>query len=233
MTIGIIGAMKEEIAPLIGKYNNHKETTIGGNTYYNIKYNEHNIIIAYSKIGKVHSAISALVMILHFDCKIIIFSGVAGALTKDLRVGDLVVATKLCQHDVDISAFGHALGFIPEGKLFYDGDSNLRKLANEIGKDMGIEIKEGIIASGDQFIANQNRKEFIISKFNAIAVEMEGASVACVCDNFGIPFCVFRSISDAADMDASISFDEFLDSSAKISADFVSRMIDKILNQHI
>ena len=197
--------------------------------YYKITYKNATIIIAYSKIGKVHAAISATTMILRFGCEKIIFSGVAGGLAKGLKVGDLLLATKLCQHDVDITAFGHAMGFIPEGKLFYESDKQLCDMAKEVAKDMGLSIKEGIVASGDQFIANQQIKDSIVKEFNAIAVEMEGASVACVCDNFKIPYCIFRSISDSADGEASQSFDEFLESSARISADFVYKIVDKIL----
>lgn len=229
MTIGIIGAMREEIVPLLTLYKEYESIEIAGNVYYKITYKNATIIIAYSKIGKVHAAISATTMILRFGCEKIIFSGVAGGLAKGLKVGDLLLATKLCQHDVDITAFGHAMGFIPEGKLFYESDKQLCDMAKEVAKDMGLSIKEGIVASGDQFIANQQIKDSIVKEFNAIAVEMEGASVACVCDNFKIPYCIFRSISDSADGEASQSFDEFLESSAQISADFVYKIVDKTL----
>lgn len=229
MTIGIIGAMREEIVPLLTLYNEYDSIDIGGNTYYKITYKQNIIIVAYSKIGKVHAALSATTMILKFSCEKIIFSGVAGGLAKGLKVGDLVLATSLCQHDVDITAFGHAKGFIPEGKLFYESSKQLCSLAKEVARSMNIDIKEGVVASGDQFIANKQLKDSIAKEYKAIAVEMEGASVACVCDNFKIPFCIFRSISDSADGEASVSFDAFLESSAKISADFVYRLVDKIL----
>ncbi|GAB0172247.1 Aminodeoxyfutalosine nucleosidase [Helicobacter trogontum] len=228
MTIGIIGAMREEIVPLLALYKEYESMEIAGNVYYKIAYKGANIIVAYSKIGKVHAAISATTMILRFGCEKIIFSGVAGGLAKGLNVGDLLLATKLCQHDVDITAFGHAKGFIPEGKLFYESDKYLCDKAKEVAKDMNLSIKEGVVASGDQFIANQQIKDSIVKEFDAIAVEMEGASVACVCDNFKIPYCIFRSISDSADGEASQSFDEFLESSAKISAHFVYKLVDKI-----
>ncbi len=229
MTIGIMGAMREEITPLLEMYKDYDNIEIAGNLYYVVSYKDSKIIIAYSKIGKVHAAITATTMILRFNCDKIIFSGVAGGLGYDLRVGDLLLATSLCQHDVDITAFGHAMGFIPEGKLFYESDKNLCNIAKDIAKDMKLDIKEGIVASGDQFIASKEIKDSIVKEFNAIAVEMEGASVACVCDNFNVPFCIFRSISDSADGKASVSFDEFLESSAKISANFVYRFIDKLI----
>lgn len=229
MIIGIIGAMREEIVPLLTLYKEYESIDIGGNIYYKITYKQNSIIIAYSKIGKVHAALSATTMILKFGCEKIIFSGVAGGLAKGLKVGDLVLATSLCQHDVDITAFGHAKGFIPEGKLFYESDKQLCNMAKEVAASMSLAIKDGVVASGDQFIANQQIKDSIVKEYGAIAVEMEGASVACVCDNFKIPCCIFRSISDSADGEANVSFDAFLESSAKISADFVYRLVDKIL----
>ncbi|RDU62834.1 5'-methylthioadenosine/adenosylhomocysteine nucleosidase [Helicobacter didelphidarum] len=229
MTIGIIGAMREEITPLLEFYKEYERIEAAGNTFYKVNYKQVHIIIAYSKIGKVHAAITASIMIATFGCEQLIFSGVAGGLTKKLKVGDLVLATSLCQHDVDISAFGHALGFIPEGKLFYESDSKLHNLALQVAKNIGLNIYEGIVASGDQFIASQEKKDFITKEFGAVAVEMEGASVACVCDNFKIPCCIFRSISDSADGEANVSFDEFLESSAKVSANFVTKLINEIV----
>ncbi|WP_304381454.1 5'-methylthioadenosine/adenosylhomocysteine nucleosidase [uncultured Helicobacter sp.] len=229
MTIGIIGAMVEEITPLLARFGTYKEHKIGSNIYYEITRNNHRIFVAYSKIGKVHAALSASVMILKFGCEQIIFSGVAGGLSADLKVGDLVLGSKLCQYDVDISAFGHPLGFIPESKLYIESPPTLNDIAKKIAKAQGIALKEGIIASGDSFIANTEKKRWIMEQFNAIAVEMEGAAVAVVCDACKIPFCILRSISDSADGSADINFDEFLESSAKRSADFVLSMCEHIL----
>ncbi|MEO1938679.1 MAG: 5'-methylthioadenosine/adenosylhomocysteine nucleosidase, partial [Sulfurimonas sp.] len=94
-----------------------------------------------------------------------------------------------------------------------------------------VDVKEGIIATGDQFIASEERKEFIAKTFGADALEMEGASVAVVCDALGVPFFILRSISDSADMDAGFNFEEFVESSAKISAEFLMKMVDR-LAQH-
>ncbi|MWV62974.1 5'-methylthioadenosine/adenosylhomocysteine nucleosidase [Helicobacter saguini] len=227
-TIGIMGAMNEEITPLLEIFGNFDRIELGGNTFYKVEYSEKILIIAYSKIGKVHAAITATTMILHFGVECIIFSGVAGGISSDLKVGDLLLATRLVQHDVDITAFGHAKGFIPEGQLFYDSDVGLCSLACDVASEMGLSIKKGIVASGDQFIASKEVKDSIAHEFKAIAVEMEGAAVACVCYNFKVPFCIFRSISDSADGEASVSFDKFLESSAKTSAQFVSKLVDRI-----
>lgn len=229
MKIGIIGAMQEEITPLLALFPQSTPITLGGNTIYHIAYKGADLYIAYSKIGKVHAAITATSMIVHFGCERIIFGGVAGGLRADLRVGDLMIATKLCQHDVDISAFGHPLGFIPESRVFIESDENLNTIARAVAKECALELKEGIIASGDVFVHSAEKKQWIIKEFDAAAVEMEGASVAVVCDSFGVPFCVFRSISDSADGSADVSFDEFLDSSAKICANFVKTMVDRLV----
>ncbi len=228
MRIAILGAMVEEITPLLASFGAHEKVRFAENDYYKASYKGIELIIAYSKIGKVNAALTAASLIMHFVCEKLIFSGVAGAVSSELHIGDLVMASELCQHDVDISAFGHPFGFIPEGKLFTASDPSLNAIARKVAKIKGIDLKEGIIATGDQFIADTKRKEWIKNTFNAMALEMEGASVASVCDLLGVPFCVLRAISDAADMDAGFNFDEFLVSAANTSAEFVRLMLDEL-----
>lgn len=227
--IGIIGAMEEEITPILALFPQAQEIALGGNVFYHIAYKGAEIYVAYSKIGKVHSAITASTMILRFGCEKVIFCGVAGGLQEDLAVGDLLLGSKLCQHDVDISAFGHPLGFIPESRVFIETDENLNAIARQVALESNITLKEGIIASGDAFIHSKEKKQWIIENFGAAAVEMEGASVAVVCDSFKVPCCILRSISDSADGAADVSFDEFLESSARIGASFVKQMIDRLV----
>lgn len=227
--IGIIGAMEEEITPTLALFPQAQETALGGNVFYHIAHKGAEIYVAYSKIGKVHSAITASTMILRFGCEKVIFCGVAGGLQEDLAVGDLLLGSKLCQHDVDISAFGHPLGFIPESRVFIETDENLNAIARQVALESNITLKEGIIASGDAFIHSKEKKQWIIENFGAAAVEMEGASVAVVCDSFKVPCCILRSISDSADGAADVSFDEFLESSARIGANFVKQMIDRLV----
>lgn len=227
MRIAILSAMREELTPFLKKFPNYTQEEVGGNVFYKVAYGENELILAYSKIGKVHSALSASTMILKFGCEKLIFSGVAGGLSPKLKVGDLIVATKLCQYDVDITAFGHPLGFIPESSVYIEADPHLLKVASEVTKEKGIKLEEGIIASGDSFIASSEKKKWLIENFQADAVEMEGASVANVCHLLKVPFCILRSISDSADGEADVSFDEFLEKAAQVSADFVEAMLDK------
>jgi adenosylhomocysteine/aminodeoxyfutalosine nucleosidase len=228
MKIGIMGAMVEEIEPLLEFLGDYESVEIADNRYYIANYKGLELVIAYSKIGKVFASLTASVMIEKFAVEKLLFSGVAGAINPALKVGDLVVATKLCQHDLDITAFGHPFGYVPEGAVFVESDQALLELAKDVAKDMDKPLLEGIIATGDQFVADENRKNWIGETFGADALEMEGASVAVVCDAFDVPFFILRAISDAADMDAGFSFDEFLESSAKESAKFVISMLDKL-----
>jgi len=228
MIIGIIGAMQEEIEPLLEFVNEYETINYANNNFYKAKFNEHTLVIVYSKIGKVNSTLTATTLIEKFGVQKVIFSGVAGAIDENLKIGDLIVATKLVQHDVDITAFGHPFGFIPESGDFVLADEELNSIALEVAKKMNIKLFSGIVATGDQFIANDKKKNWIKETYNADALEMEGASVAYVCKSFDVPFCVLRAISDAADMDAGFNFDEFLKSSAVNSAKFVYKMLEYI-----
>ncbi|MBT3279874.1 MAG: 5'-methylthioadenosine/adenosylhomocysteine nucleosidase [Campylobacteraceae bacterium] len=229
--LAIMGAMEEEIQPLLSYFTDIKVTEFANNRYYEVKYNDLDIVVAYSKIGKVFSTLTAATMIEKFACDTLLFSGVAGGINPELKIGDLIVANKLCQHDLDITAFGHPNGFVPGGDVFVKTDEKLKNIALDVANENNIKIIEGTIATGDQFVANETRKSFIENTFKADALEMEGASVAVVCDALNVPCLILRAISDTADMDAGFNFDEFLDSSAKNSANFLIKIINKI-NSH-
>jgi adenosylhomocysteine/aminodeoxyfutalosine nucleosidase len=228
MKIAIMGAMPEEIEPLVEKLENVSSMIYAENTYYEGIYDGKEVVVAYSKIGKVFAALTATLLIEKFGCDRLLFSGVAGAISDDLKIGDLIIAEGLCQHDLDITAFGHPFGYVPEGEICIATDTGLRQVAKEVARKKGLSLKEGIIATGDQFVADPERKDWIGKTFNADALEMEGASVAVVCHALKVPFFILRAISDSADMDASFNFDTFLESSAKVSADFILSMVEEI-----
>ena len=228
MKIAIMGAMPEEVAPIVAKLDNMKMTEYAANKYYEGSYNGQEVVVAYSKIGKVFATLTATMLIEKFGCNTLLFSGVAGAISDKLKIGDLIIADGLCQHDLDITAFGHPYGYVPEGEVCIATDVNLRNTAKAVAKAKGLVLKEGIIATGDQFVANAERKDWIGAEFKASALEMEGASVAVICSALDVPFFILRAISDSADMDASFNFDAFLESSAKISADFILSMVEAI-----
>ncbi|MEA2029343.1 MAG: 5'-methylthioadenosine/adenosylhomocysteine nucleosidase [Campylobacterota bacterium] len=228
MKIAIMGAMPEEIEPLLAQVENIKENRYANNIYYEASYQGKELVIAYSKIGKVFSSLTAITLVEKFGCDKLLFSGVAGAINPSLAIGDLVVANKLCQHDLDIAAFGHPYGYVPEGAVFIESDTKLLEIAKSVANKLDITLHEGTIATGDQFVANPERKEWIKKTFNADALEMEGASVAVVCDALDVPFFILRAISDSADDNADMDFDAFLEKSAKTSANFILNMVEEM-----
>jgi adenosylhomocysteine/aminodeoxyfutalosine nucleosidase len=228
MKIAILGAMREEIEPLLPKIANLVQTEYASNVFYSGQLGGKEVVLAYSKIGKVNAALTATLLIEKFGCKKLLFSGVAGGINESLKIGDLIIADKLVQHDVDITAFGHPWGFIPESGDFVESDKALNEIAKKVAAKLGVKVQSGVIATGDQFIANEEKKEWIKNTYKADALEMEGASVGYICKCLGVPFFVLRAISDTADMDAGFSFEEFLVSSAKISANFLENMINEL-----
>ena len=227
--LAIMGAMEEEIEPLLAHFDNINVIEFANNKYYEVNYKGLDIVVAYSKIGKVFASLTATTMIEKFTCDTLLFSGVAGGINPELKIGDLIIADKLCQHDLDITAFGHPNGFVPGGKVFVETTKSLRERAKKVASENNLKVIEGTIATGDQFVHSNERKDFIQSTFNADALEMEGASVAVVCDALNVPFFILRAISDTADMDAGFDFDEFLKSSAKNSADYLIKIVNELI----
>lgn len=228
MKIAILGAMSEEIELLLKVIGNYEKIDYAKNAFYKASYAGHELVIAYSKIGKVNAALTATIMIEKFGCEKLIFTGVAGALNDGLKIGDMLYATTTAQHDLDITAFGHPHGYVPGINIYENSDEALNSVAISVASDMGINLASGVVATGDQFICNESKKEWIKSTFNADAVEMEGASVAQVCAALGVGFCMLRAISDEAGGKAEIDFDTFLIQAADKSAKFVLEMVKKI-----
>ena len=226
--LAIMGAMQEEIEPLLAHFKDVNVVEYANNKFYEVSYNGLEIVIAYSKIGKVFASLTASTMIEKFGCDTLLFSGVAGGINPKLQIGDLIIADKLCQHDLDITAFGHPHGFVPGGKVFVETTKELRDVAIKVANENNLKVIEGTIATGDQFVHSTERKQFIENTFNADALEMEGASVAVVCDALNVPFFILRAISDTADMDAGFDFDEFLKSSAKNTADYLIKIVKEL-----
>jgi adenosylhomocysteine/aminodeoxyfutalosine nucleosidase len=224
--------MVEELEPLLTRAQIEEVEEVGKNRYYLGKLGGVPVVMAYSKIGKVFSAITATTLVLKYQISQMIFSGVAGALDPSLKIGDIVIADGVCQHDVDLTAFGHPAGYIPGGEVCYPTDPYLRELAREAGRELGLKIVEGHIATGDQFIADPSRKEWIRREFGAIAVEMEGGAVGKVAWSFDIPLLIIRAISDSAGEKAQIDFDTFLKTSSLQSAQLVEKVLEHQKKYH-
>ncbi|OIN84125.1 5'-methylthioadenosine/adenosylhomocysteine nucleosidase [Francisella sp. TX07-6608] len=225
--IAILGAMEIEIQPILDKLNSYETIEYANNKYYLANYQDKELVIAYSKIGKVFSSLTATIMIERFGVEALLFSGVAGGL-QDLKVGDMIAATATVQHDVDITAFGYPYGKIPISEVEIKTSAKLLKQAQNVANELGLKLHTGVIATGDQFVHCAERKDFVIKEFAAKAIEMEGASVNLICNEMGVPSLILRSISDTADGNALENFDEFAKMAAKRSANFIMQILSNI-----
>ncbi len=226
---GIIGAMEEEVVLIKDCLEDLVEKEIASIKFYFGNINNKKIVLTQSGIGKVNAAICATLLIEKFNVSKIIFTGVAGGVNSDLNIGDIVISTDLIQHDFDLTSFGRKMGEIPNIKsLSFFADKELINIANESISEIGLNGLSGRIISGDQFINSDEIIKELGDSFKADAVEMEGASVAHVCHLFNIPFVVIRSISDKANGDSRIDFNEFVKLAADNSAKIILKMIEKI-----
>ena len=158
----------------------------------------------------------------------IINIGVAGGISEKLKVCDIVIGEKLVQHDFDITAFNHEKGYIPNVGVYIDSDTYLVNVAKECINNKKYNVVSGIIASGDILCTESWMSKKINTKFNALCVEMEGASIAQVCYLSNIPFIVIRSISDVPNNNNVLTYEEFLNESSKNVSNFIYEIIKNI-----
>lgn len=216
--IGIIGAMKIETEALCNALDRKETACISGITYTTGILEGREVVIATCGVGKVYAAICAQTMILCYHPDLIINTGVGGTLTAELGIGDIAVASALVQHDMDTSAIGDPIGLVSGiNKIYFEADEETANKLTRCVLDLGLAAKRGVIASGDQFVASRERKDFITSAFGAIACEMEGAAIAHVATVNAVPFAVLRAISDSADGHATMDFPTFAAAAAKNS----------------
>lgn len=227
--IGIIGAMDIEVENLKAKIEDKKTDIISGIEFVWGKIENKEVVVAKCGIGKVFASICAEAMILKFNPEVIINTGVAGTLTTALSVGDVAISQNVCQHDMDTSPIGDPKGLLSGINIInIPADQQLIEVAEEVIKAQNINCKKGVIASGDQFIASKEQKDFIVSEFNAIACEMEGASIGHVCFVNNVKFIVLRAISDSADNSSHMDYPAFLkiasENSTKVTLDIIKRI---------
>lgn len=195
--IGIIGAMEKEINLLREKMEQMSEQKIGVTCFYQGKLWGRDICLALCGIGKIHAALCAQAMILHFSPDCIINIGVAGALDARLDIGDVVIGAYGVQHDVDTTAFGDPLGCIPEiNRVELPCDAQLIRAMEAAAGEQGLACLTAGIATGDQFISALEKKQHLARHFGAAACDMEGAAIAQVCVEMQVPYGAYRAISD-------------------------------------
>ncbi len=226
--IGIIFAMKEELDELLKVIRLDKEYQIFELTFYECTFQGITCVLVESGIGKVNAARATQILIDNMKVDYIFNIGVAGGISDKLNVGDIVIGDKLVQHDFDLTAFNHNKGYIPNVGDYIHSDDYLISLATSIEESKDYNVFLGTIASGDIFCTEKWMSEKIAHKFNALCVEMEGASIAQVCYLNHIPFLVIRSISDTPNGNNQITYEEFLKTSAHNVAEFLKNIITNI-----
>ncbi|HEO6824973.1 TPA: 5'-methylthioadenosine/adenosylhomocysteine nucleosidase [Streptococcus agalactiae] len=219
MKIGIIAAMEEELKLLVENLEDKSQETVLSNVYYSGRYGEHELVLVQSGVGKVMSAMSVVILVESFKVDAIINTGSAGAVATGLNVGDVVVADTLVYHDVDLTAFGYDYGQMSMQPLYFHSDKTFVSTFEAVLSKEEMISKVGLIATGDSFIAGQEKIDVIKGHFpQVLAVEMEGAAIAQAAQATGKPFVVVRAMSDTAAHDANITFDEFIIEAGKRSA---------------
>ena len=226
MKIGIIGAMDVEVRALKEKMDNVSEEKISGISFFSGTLCGKEVVVAKCGIGKVFAAICAQTMILAFKVTHVINTGVAGTLTDKLGLLDVAIADGVVQHDMDTSPIGDPVGLISGiNKVVLPTSGKLAEAAKRAAEEIGKKTYTGIVASGDQFICDRERKSFIVDNFNGICCEMEGASIGHVCYVNGVECLIVRSISDSADGSAHMDYPQLVGFAAEQS----QRIIEGIL----
>jgi adenosylhomocysteine nucleosidase len=235
--IGIIG-ITSEVAPVEGRIQNAKVTRIQGVVFTSGTIEGTRVVAARSGAGKVNAAFAATLLVDHFSPGAVVFTGTAGAIGTDLNPGDVVIGTAVGYHDFgDITTTGFVrsrtrnAGSGQLDPLLFPADPVLfaaaRRAAASVKLSVGPNddggvpprVREGVIVTGDAFVASPASRETLRRELNATAVEMEGAAVAQVCTRFGVPTIIIRSITDHADNNAPGSYERYVAVAARNAAE--------------
>ena len=221
--IGIIGAMDEEISVISSEIKNLTVYDINNMKFYKGKIYDKEIVLVKSGIGMVNASITTTLLFKEFGVDKILFSGVAGSLNRNVNVGDVVIGDSLLEYLFDATEFGYDIGTIPRmDTSIFRSDILLNKIKNILKND---NIYYGKILSGDKFVSNLSEKEKLGEKFNALAVDMESASVAHCAHVLGIEFAVIRSISDSLNSSSVMEYTEFVNLAANNSKDIILKIL--------
>ncbi|MEY3992834.1 MAG: 5-methylthioadenosine/S-adenosylhomocysteine nucleosidase, partial [Pseudomonadota bacterium] len=222
MVIGIMGALHEELAGMLEAMPDERRQQVAGRTFWCGRWQGQEVVAVLSRVGKVAAATTATALIERFGVNQIVFTGVAGGIGQEVRVGDVVVANGFVQHDMDASPL-FARHEVPlYGRTVFETDvalsSQLAHAARDVLADVGQHVQaqsvqafalqcaqchQGLVATGDRFVSSSAECRALQQALpQALAVEMEGAAVAQVCFDYGVPFAALRTISDRADDDA-------------------------------
>lgn len=250
MTIGIMGAMREEIQHIIGELSGRQDWDIGQRTFHTGTLWGTPVVLVFARWGKVAAATTATTLIHRFGVKEILFTGVAGALDHTLKLGDIIIGEYLYQHDLDARPFFDrheipllgvsAIGTCVDRRkklhqacveFFREDLEPIKSQAQSLGIGLSnprIVISD--IASGDKFFAEKAAIDELRSRLPTVScVEMEGAAVAQVCHEHQIPFSIMRTISDSGDEQAPVDFVAFVNHVASVYSHGVLRHLLKVI----
>ena len=234
--IGILSAMDNEVQLLLSRAEIERVDTVGGVDFHVGTLCGQPVVIARAGIGKVLAASGTATMLNRYPISAVIFTGIAGGVGDRTRVLDIVIGTRLVQHDYGMQKQDGFEWAATSGGIegYYYSNPSLvasayRAAVATVGRDHAF---MGVIATGDQFIASGTYVRFLQSSFGAIACEMEGASVAAVCEQFRVPYVVIRCMSDKADGSAQTSMENFGDDAANRSGSIVMRMLSGMGGDH-
>lgn len=226
--IGIIGAMDIEVEKIKDFLTEIKEEKISGVNFVSGKFGEKDVVVAKCGVGKVFAGLCAEAMILKYAPELIINVGVAGCLDEHLKIGDIVIADSVCQHDMDTSPLGDPVGMLSDINIIkIPADKKAYELFEVCAKELQLPYSVGTIASGDQFVSSGEKKKFIVDTFGAKSCEMEGGAIGHVCYVNNVPFAVLRAMSDGADDGAKMDFPTFAKMAAENSTQVIKAFLSK------
>lgn len=228
---GIIGAMDEEVNIIKGMMQDVTIKKIASMEFYEGTLHNKKIVVVQSGIGKVNAAICTQILADLYHVDAVINTGVAGSLRKEIDIADIVLSTDALQHDMDATGFGYEPGVIPrmENSIF-EADAKLLEIAKQVCKEeiSDIGVHAGRIVSGDQFISDHNKKDWIVETFGGYCTEMEGAAIAQAAYLNHLPFLIIRAISDKADHSAEMAYSEFEEIAIKNTVKLLTGFIAKL-----
>lgn len=230
-TVGIIGAMEIEVEALKKHMKVRRTVNKACMEFCEGVLSGREVVVVRSGIGKVNAAVCTQILVDDFQADTVINTGIAGSLKAEINIGDIVVSTDLVHHDMDAVNFGYPLGQIPQMDVFsFKADERLAELAKKACEEVNPEIQvfQGRIVSGDQFIADKETKKRIVSNFDGYCTEMEGAAIAQAAYLNKIPFVVLRAISDKADDSATMDYPTFEKKAAEHCVNLVERFLELI-----
>ncbi len=230
MTIGIIGAMEQEVAILKDAINDLKTHETGSYTFYQGTIGDKDVVLVQSGIGKVAATIATTLLIDHFKPDYIINTGSAGGFDQELNVGDIVISSEVRHHDVDVTAFNYEIGQVPGMPAAFVANETLKAAARTSIEKLGhAKVKEGLITTGDTFMCQPELIQKARDNFpSMLAVEMEGAAIAQTCHQLDVPFVIIRSLSDIAGKESPESFDAYIEKASKHSSEMVLELLNNI-----